>query len=65
MKLADYTGRKRSAYGLIAGIGLLFASELAESTFQNRTIVEGLQIGLCVAGLLLILTLLRTANKQP
>lgn len=65
MKLAAQSGRKRSAYGLIAGIGILFASQLAESIFQDRTVAEAFQIGLCVAGLFLILTLLRSGTKEP
>jgi hypothetical protein len=64
MKIATQSGRRRSAYRLLAGFGIVCASQRMEAIFENRAFQIAFRIGLCLAGLTLILTLLRSGAKN-
>jgi hypothetical protein len=58
-----YFRRNRAGLGLLAGAVIFLLSEDFETFGEWPRLREALQIGLCVAGLFVIFTLVRGAQK--
>jgi len=61
--LALQLRRNRAGLGLLGGAAIFLISEEVETLGEWPRLREALQIGLCVAGLFVIFTLIRGAQK--